>query len=479
MSENPSEINLIMTEVARIFFPNERECSKIDSLMDRLLRDVDHVISNMNLEIHVKTEIVGSAAKNTYLKEADIDLFLLFPATTPEKRTGEICFLIGKEILDSHVVKYASHPYLSGTLDGVGVDVVWAYEVESGESLISAVDRTPFHTRYVNEFLSDERTRDVRLLKQFLKGIELYSASLRVEGISGYLTELLVIRYGSFLDVLTEIAGWGKRKWIELIDIMKGTGSDWNRFPDENLVFIDPVDSKRNVAAALSGDNYYRLISACACFLEAPSMDFFSPAPVSVPAVDELRAVLAERGTSLFSLALPLPNVVDDILYPQIYKAETSLTNVLGKSGFLVLGCQVMVQPYPGKGEKSDPVNRKTGRIHFFLELDRIDLPGAEIHLGPPVHLDNSSDFLAKWSASKDSFSKPYIEGGRWKVIRKRHLTHACGIIESRIEQMNLGKDLDKTLKKGYSLLSGPEMIDQYNRRAIHRLFQRGEFWMR
>jgi len=53
---------------------------------------------------------------------------------------------------------------------------------------------------------------------------------------------------------------------------------------------------------------------------------------------------------------LPLPHVVDDILYPQIYKAETSLTNVLGKSGFLVLGCEVMVQPYPGKDEERDPL---------------------------------------------------------------------------------------------------------------------------
>jgi len=473
-----SEIQEITNEVARMFFPDEMECSKITSLMDRLLRDVDLVIRKMNGDIRIKPEIVGSAAKNTYLKEADIDLFLLFPATTPEKRTGEICFRIGKEILDSHVVKYASHPYLSGTVEGVGVDVVWAYEVGSGENIISGVDRTPFHTRYVNEFLSDERTRDVRLLKQFLKGIGLYSASLRVEGISGYLTELLVIGYGGFIDVIKEIAGWKKRKWIELTGMVESGESDRNRFPNDNLVFIDPVDSKRNVAAALSGDNYYRLISACACFLDAPSMAFFAPDPDSPPTVDELRETLAERGTSLFSLTLPLPNVVEDILYPQIYKAETSITNVLVKRGFQVFGCKVTVHT-AGSGEEKDLKTAEGGRIQFIFELDRIDLPKAEVHLGPPVHLINSSDFLAKWSIAEDSFSKPYIQGGRWKVIRKRHPTNACSILKSDIGHMNLGKDLDKMTKKVFSLLSGPEVIEEYNRTSIHRLFLRGESWMR
>ncbi len=473
-----SDIDRITTEVARMFFPDEAERSKMNALMERLLRDVGLAIDRLNIDIRIKPEIVGSAAKNTYLKEADIDLFLLFPTTTPEERTGEICFRIGKEILDSHVVKYASHPYLSGTVEGVGVDVVWAYEVESGEKIISAVDRTPFHTRYVNEFLSHERTRDVRLLKQFLKGIGLYSASLRVEGISGYLTELLVIRYGCFLDVIKEIAGWKKRKWIELTGMVESGESDRNRFPNDNMVFIDPADSKRNVAAALSGDNYYRLISACACFLDAPSMNFFIPDPGSPPTVDELRETLADRGTSLFSLTIPLPNVVDDILYPQIYKAETSTTNILVKRGFQVFGCKVAVQT-AGSGEEKDRKNVEAGRIQFIFELDRIDLPRAEVHLGPPVHLDNSADFLDKWSMMKDSFSKPYIQGGRWKVIRKRHPTNAPDIIESNIGQMNLGKDMDKMVNMDYSLSSGSDVIEEHNRGAIYRLFSRGESWMR
>jgi len=41
-------------------------------------------------------------------------------------------------------------------------------------------------------------------LKQFMKGIGVYGSELRRRGFSGYLTELLVINYGSFLGVLKE-----------------------------------------------------------------------------------------------------------------------------------------------------------------------------------------------------------------------------------------------------------------------------------
>ena len=98
-----NDIERITSEVARMFFPDQAERSKINALMERLLRDVDAAFGRMDMDVEVKAEIVGSAAKNTYLKGADIDLFLLFPTSVPEERTAEICFLIGREILGIHL----------------------------------------------------------------------------------------------------------------------------------------------------------------------------------------------------------------------------------------------------------------------------------------------------------------------------------------------------------------------------------------
>ena len=57
---------------------------------------------------------------------------------------------------------------------------------------------------------------DVLLLKQFLKGVGVYGSELKVGGLSGYLSELLVIRYGSFPKVLRAAKSWRPGEFIDL-----------------------------------------------------------------------------------------------------------------------------------------------------------------------------------------------------------------------------------------------------------------------
>jgi len=468
-----SRMHEIIEEAARRCLPDENDIAKMDRLKSFLLKRSSNIIWGMDLHIEIIPEVVGSAAKNTYLKGADIDLFLLFPTDVDEKRTSDICFNIGKEILDEYTQKYASHPYLSGSLDGVGVDVVWAYLVDSGEKIISAVDRTPFHTRYVNDKLTKTTQREVRLLKKFLKGVGLYSASLKIEGISGYLTELFIIRFATLQGTIKAISGWKKQTWLTLNG---NPDENWELYPNCNLVFIDPVDSKRNVAAALSNNNFFRLIAACTDFIDAPSIHFFYPVPFPEKTIHELRDMQRERGTSLLSFEIPKPEVVDDILYPQINKARTAFTNLLGNSGFEILGCEVDVHAKPETNGKS---KETAGIITFIFELDRLELPEAEIHEGPWVYLSNSTGFLKKWNNSPNSLSIPYVEEGRWKVIKKRAHRNAPDVIKANIPKIALGKDLDRTTKKRNVVRTGDEVITQRLAKAIFKLFTKGEPWLR
>ena len=476
----------IMNEVRGSCFPGEEEIDRLETVRDLLLERTCRFIADTGFDITITPEVVGSAAKNTHLREADIDLFLLFPTSVDEKRTTEICFTIGKEILDDYITKYASHPYLSGSFMGIGVDVVWAYKVSSGGAMISAVDRTPFHTRYVNEHLQGRQEDEVRFLKQFLKGVGLYSASLRVEGVSGYLTELLILRYGNFPDTVRAIADLKMRTWLHLAGEKEETSKDDGRFRDSALVFIDPVDGNRNVAAALSGDNYYRLIRACKLFLKKPSMDFFIPGSYCTASPEKLMAMLDDRGTDLLSVTFPRPEVVDDILYPQIYKARSSMTKLMEKEGFLVFGCEYTVEAGEEATEK-DPSTGEgpcfgesiTGRITFLFELDRLELPSARVHAGPPVHMSNADDFFDKWRRADDALSVPYIEEGRFKVIARREHTHAADILRIGLAKLSLGKDLVKKAKKEHILAYGPDVIKENTAEALHRLFTRSESWMR
>ncbi|MDY6774034.1 MAG: tRNA CCA-pyrophosphorylase, partial [Candidatus Nanohaloarchaea archaeon] len=106
---------------------------------------------------------------------------------------------------------------------------------------------------------SEEEKREVVLLKAFLRGQELYGSTLRVRGFAGYLCELLIAEYGSFLGLLEAVVDWDEE---EMIDPEGHHDSLPNylreKFSDEKLVVIDPVDPERNVASVLSTENYAR-----------------------------------------------------------------------------------------------------------------------------------------------------------------------------------------------------------------------------
>ena len=159
----------------------------------RIQSAVDLVISRLK---DLDAEVHGSFRKGTWLKgDTDVDLFVFYPRSVGKEYLAREAL---REILDRLQglrtrLAYAEHPYVIVEVDGVEVDVVPALRVESGDQAITAVDRTPFHTRYVTSRLSDEGKDQVRLLKRFLKGIGVYGAEIRVMGFSGYVAELLTI----------------------------------------------------------------------------------------------------------------------------------------------------------------------------------------------------------------------------------------------------------------------------------------------
>lgn len=189
----------------------------------------------------------GSYAKGTMLDEAsDIDLFIRLDLSMEETKFKELV-----EKLSSYLVqqgyevrmKYASHPYLTVLVRGVEVDIVPAYKIDDISQMKSAVDRTPLHTKVINENLKEKDKKEVKKLKRFLKKHNLYGASQFVNGFSGYFCELLIAVYGSFEEVLKHE--------------IKDYRSTVLNCP---IFFADPVDTKRNVAAALSFETYHRFL---------------------------------------------------------------------------------------------------------------------------------------------------------------------------------------------------------------------------
>lgn len=221
--------------------PTNEEYEEMDDVFLEVRHDLVIYLNAPGADYH-DIIAVGSFAKNTILKEnSDIDIFIRFNKTMHSEEFEDWIIPWLKKCLDGDEkeytteLNYASHPYLSCTFKGYKIDIVPCFFIETIDEMLSAVDRTPLHTQFVkNSIILTNMADEIRLLKQFMKHNNLYGANESVKGFSGYLCECLVIRYGSFEKVLEN----------ELKEFVNSrTHPIW---------FPDPVDSHRNVGAALS-----------------------------------------------------------------------------------------------------------------------------------------------------------------------------------------------------------------------------------
>ena len=350
-------------------------------------------------EVDFEHYLVGSIAKGPHLTDPDIDLFLLFDPSVPREKLEVYGVSIGCEAIGGRE-HYAEHPYIRGEFNGLKIDIVPAYKITDPEQKMTAVDRTPFHTEYVKAHLAEEKHDDVRLLKRFMKGIGTYGAEARVEGFSGYLCEILIIKFGSFREVLGTAKDWGKGEAISI------ENSSETRF-DSPLVFIDPVDRNRNVASAVSLDSLATFIFAAGTYLDSPRPEFFFPNELPALGPEEIKNKLAHRG-GMLALTLPKPDIIDDILYTHIRKFQRNLGQLLESKDFVTIASRSGIFD---------------GKIVLIFELKHFELPLSSHHRGPPIWIsDNSGHFLSKWRHNPDALSEPFIRGGHWHVfIRRKH----------------------------------------------------------
>jgi tRNA nucleotidyltransferase (CCA-adding enzyme) len=441
-------------EVLRRIVPSEEEERRLRAVVEEVISRVRKRLEA--LAIDAVPVLAGSVAKGTHLTHTEIDVFVAFPPDTPRKELEELGLEVGAFLEDRRRM-YAEHPYTRGRWGGFDVEVVPCYRLVRGDQQLSAVDRTPLHTEYVRSHLPDDRRDDVRLLKAFADGIGVYGAEARVQGFSGYLCELLVVKHGTFRAVLEAAAGWRAGLVLEL-------DTPAAKAFDDPLVLVDPVDGGRNVASAVSETQLARFVHAAREFLREPRLAFFFPPPVEPLPVAELKRLRRERGTDLLGVLLPLPNVTEDILYPQLRKALKAMEEVCRRHDFRVAnGAYAVVD----------------GDALFLLEFEVFRLPLAQKHPGPPVWVKNADDFRRKWEHSKRTLAGPYIEAGRWVVdVRRPHRT-ARDLLEGRMGRLSLGKNLDAAARKDVRFLLNDALIRPAYRTALTEFLTKGFPWER
>jgi tRNA nucleotidyltransferase (CCA-adding enzyme) len=299
-------INEILRNTLNQIIPTNQELKLINEIVEKL----KHLLKSKAEELNIKYTLIESQGstgiKQTQLKgDFDIDLFIgldynLYKPTyeglskNKLKKESKKDFL---ELCNNWIIKsltlknfqnprllYAEHPYV--TVDyilnniKIKIDIVLYFDLDKKfielRGPITAVDRSPWHGRFIRENLTTEQKNDVRLLKQFFKSCHCYGDASAVGkvGFIGYSAELLIYYFGTIQKLFRNFHTLKEKP----LDYYKRNISELKKiqhFQNDYLIIIDPIDKNRNVASAISGRAYIFCNEKVKKFLKKPSKEFF------------------------------------------------------------------------------------------------------------------------------------------------------------------------------------------------------------
>lgn len=311
--------------------PRPEEYSLLLSTYDKIASVLRKTLSTHGIEADITLQ--GSIAHDTWLSgDRDLDIFVLFPSDWSredlEKKGFSLILEASKE-LGYYELRYAEHPYVRVKLGGVEADIVPGLKLLDPSSAKTAVDRTPFHTRYVNSVLNSELRDHVRLLKKFMKTIGVYGAEVKTRGFSGYAVELLVIAHNGFRNVLEAASKWKPPVFINTLgekltkDLMRELRS---KYPDSCVYMPDPVDPLRNVTASVNLRSLSSFIIASRCYLKNPDSVFFEDNSL----VDSSRIIESIRDRCIIFITYKLrEDLPPDVIWGEAFRVSSTLAKIL------------------------------------------------------------------------------------------------------------------------------------------------------
>jgi len=379
-----TSINSIFKEVLEDIIPTQRELTLINDIIEKLKRLLDEKAQQLEIK-YTKIEPQGSTGiKQTQLKnDFDIDLFvgLDYELYKPKyeglsknklKKASKKDFLnlCNNWIKKSLTLKefrnprllYAEHPYV--TVDyitknyKIKIDIVLFFDLDleyiGKYGPVTAVDRSPWHGRFINNNLTEEQKNEVRILKQFFKANHSYGDKSAVGkvGFIGYSAELLISHYETLQNLFSNFnllkdnpIDFHNRSINELRKIQ--------HFQNDYLFISDPVDKNRNVASAISEKAYKYCNQRVKEFLDNPTKKFFV-----IEEIPEIDISTIDK------------SLVDNIFIVELKNENTEKHYTINRDKLYSIGDSVK-----SKGEKEFSHAERFGKIEFevYFEAEHDD----------------------------------------------------------------------------------------------------------
>ena len=386
-------------------------------------------------------EFGGSFAKGTWLsKDADIDIFIRFKKSTSEEKFEKISKKIGFNSLKKYspYVRYSQHPYVEARIKNTKINVVPFYDVKIGEWK-SAADRSTFHTEFMDKSLTPKMKNEVRILKTFLKSNGIYGAEIAKQGFSGYISEVLILHFGSFENVVKSISEIKENQII---------GKTLKKF-ETSIIIIDPIDNNRNLAAAVSDENIGKFILVCRAFKEKAKIDFFK---------NKKSRISKEYWNNLLVVEFDYKSRSPDIIWGQIKRVTSSLSTQLELGGFRVL--------------RSKPHTDQQNKIYLFFFLESTKISQIYSKNGPEFFREDSSkSFISK---NLQNSELVWI-GNNKKIIsleKRKHIEAVIFMKEFLKKNIQIGvpKGLQADFKRGFKISIGSKNLSKSIKEAASEL---------
>jgi tRNA nucleotidyltransferase (CCA-adding enzyme) len=447
-----NKIDSIIQEATESSVPSKPKQSKLE----KISKEIQKEIANFKDKRISRVLVGGSFAKGTWLEnDTDIDFFVMIEPNVERAEFEELGKSVGYHALKKYkpYLRYSEHPYVEGKVDGTRINIVPCYRVEKNKWK-SAADRSPFHTDFMQAKLNENLKSQARVLKKFLKAVGIYGSQIAVSGFSGYVTEVLNLKYGSFKGVLQVFS---ELKPNHIISIDPPNEKVIEKF-NSSMIIIDPIDSNRNLGAAISANCVAKFVLASRLFLRNPSIEFMrkSRRPNA--------KIRNQIESNLLIIEFYIQKRSPDILWGQLKRKLTSISKMLSNSRFEI------IKKFCFTDEEKHAV--------FIFMIEFTNLPKISINKGPEVYLKAETDSYIKKRAGNsimiwtDSMRIVSIEETKLISIKE----HASLIIKKDVDSGGY-TGIASDLKNGYSIYLGNEKkLNSFVVTAINQMIDDGEF---
>ena len=396
------------------------------------LVEIGIFVKEINKEIkksRIKASCVagGSVAKGTFLKgDFDVDLFVKFDYSYKDKDISKLL----KKILRKFrpVTLHGSRDYYQIRHDSLNYEIVPVLNIKNPEKALNVTDMSFIHVDWVKKKLKKGQEDEIRLTKKFCKVIGVYGAESYIQGFSGHVIDILIVHYGSFLNLLKASQKWKPKLVIDAEKHYKNSADvkfNINKSKLEGpMIVVDPILKTRNAASAVSMEKFELFRKKTKEFLKKPSEEFFVEKKISV---EYLKSKYRKH---LVVLKLKAGKGKPDVIGSRILKAFRFMESELAKKGFEI--------------KKSGwHWDKKQNALAWFV-FENAVLPETRIAEGPPLEMKKACSGFKK--EHKKTFEK---KGRLWAEIK--------------IEKRGIKKNIEEISRKKYfSEKIGLEAIEKY-----------------